>query len=904
MMSSKSKPYPPRWATRLLHWFCAPHLIEEVQGDLDEEFYFQIKEAGLTRAKLDYIRNVIGFIRPFAIKRKRSLTSSSFLNMNMFRHYLTVTTRNLIRQKVFSFINVVGLALGMTCCLFILLWVKDEKSIDNFHANGRKLYNVYQTVNNNNVVTGSYATTVRYNKNGGYLPIADIKQAVPEVENITFYATGYELPWGYPETFQVGERIHKLEGSRAGEEFLNMFSFPVIAGDRKTALADISSIAISRKMAIMFFDTPENAIGKSIRYENRLDFVVTAVFDNVPPQSSLKFDFLINWESQMTLGRLDWASGNILTTLQLKENADVPSVETKINRFIESQLDKNDPRKITLGLQPFRDQYLVANFVNGRPENGRIEYVRIFSGVAVFILIIACINFMNLATARSVKRAKEIGVRKVVGSSRGSLIGQFIGESLALSFLALILSLILLHLLLPAFNRFTVKLISSPINELSSWIILLSLALITGFIAGSYPALFLSSLKPVKILKGAIRFSNGAIWFRKGLAVFQFSISIVLLIVTIVISQQTSYIQNTHLGYDRENLIYMRIEGELMDPKNEPKNYAKYTLFKEMALAMPGIALVDRSSEAPHTMSFVVDNSDGNAELNGNDAIQWEGKEKGKSVPYKPMSVGFDFLKIMNLKMVTGRGFSKEFARDSADAFMVNEEAVRQMGMKEPIGKWISAWNKKGHIIGILKDYHTNSLHEPIKPLILDVKEYEYFGVLIIRVEPGKTKEALASLEKVYKAVNPNYPFAYHFIDQEYEKLYRNEQVITRLSNAFSVLAISISCLGLLGLVMFSAEQRTKEFGIRKVLGATVTNIVSLLSEDFIKLVFISFCIAAPVAGYFMYQWLQGFAYKIELSWWIFLLAGTTALVIALLTICVQALQSAVMNPVSSLREE
>lgn len=823
--------------------------------------------------------------------------------MNMFRHYLTVTARNLVRQKVFSLINIVGLALGMTCCLFILLWVKDEKSVDNFHANGNKLYNVYQTVNSNNVISGSYATTIRVKDNRGYLPIADVKQAVPEVEKVTFYATGYELPWGYPETFQVGERIHKLEGSRAGEDFLNMFSYPVIAGDRNTALKDISSIAVSRKMATMFFDSPENAIGKSIRYENKLDFVVTAVFENVPTQSSLKFDFLINWESHMTPGRLDWASGNMLTTIQLDEDADIHAIETKINRFMQSRLDKNDPRKITLGLQPFRDQYLVANFVNGKPDGGRIEYVRIFNGVAVFILIIACINFMNLATARSVKRAKEIGVRKVVGSSRGSLIRQFFGESIVLSCLALTLSLILLHLLLPVFNTFTVKQISSPISDLSSWVVWLCLALFTGLVAGSYPALFLSSLKPVSILKGGIRFSNGAIWFRKSLVVFQFVISIILLIVTIVISQQTSYVQNTHLGYDRENLIYMRIEGELMDPKNESKNYNKYSLFKEMALSMPGIAIVDRSSEAPHAMSFVVDENDGFMETEtGEDAIQWEGKEN--SVAFKPMSVGFDFLKIMNLKIAAGRGFSKEIATDSTDAFMVNEEAVRQMGMKEPIGKWISAWRKKGHIIGIIKDYHTNSLHEPIKPLVLDVKEYEYFGVLIIRTEAGKTKEALESLEKVYKVINPNYPFAYQFVDQEYEKLYRNEQVIAKLSNAFAVLAMSISCLGLLGLVMFSAGQRTKEFGIRKVLGATMVTIMGLLSEGFIKLVLISFFIAAPVAGYFMQQWLRRFAYKIELSWWIFALAGTAALLITLLTICAQAIQSAVVNPVKSLREE
>jgi putative ABC transport system permease protein len=903
MKNNSAKHYPPRWAIRLLQWYCAPHLLEEVQGDLQEEFDYQVSNYGSGKARWDYTCNVIGFIRPFTLRRKQS-TSNSMLDMNMYKHYLIVAARNLVRQKIFSSINIIGLALGMTCCLFILLWVKDEKSVDNFHENGDQLYNIYQTVNSNNVITGSYATTVWYKDNRAYIPVADIKEAVPEVAHITFYATGYELPWGYPETFQVGDKIHKFEGSRAGEDFFIMFSYPVIAGDRNTALKGINGIALSRKMAAIFFDSPENAVGKSIRYENKLDFVVTAVFEDVPAHSTLKFDFLINWESQMTY-RVDWASHNVLTTIQLGKQADVRAVENKINRFVQSRLDQNDPRKVSLGLQPFRDQYLAANFVNGRPAGGRIEYVRIFSGVAVFILIIACINFMNLATARSIKRAKEIGVRKVVGSSRGSLIRQFLGESMVLSFFAVILSLGLLHLLLPAFNIFTGKQIVFPASEISSWLILLCLTLFTGLVAGSYPALFLSSLKPVRVLKGAVRFSAGALWFRKSLAGFQFVISIVLLIVTIVISQQTNYVQHTHLGYDKENLIYMRIEGELMDSRNEPKNYRKYSLFKEMALTMPGIAAIDRSSEAPHAMSFVVDANDGNSSADtGDDAIQWEGKEKRISVGFKPMSVGFDFLKVMNLKIAEGRGFSKEIASDSADAFMINEEAVRQLNTKDPIGKWISAWKKKGHIIGVLKDYHTNSLHEPMKPLVLDVKEYEYFGVLLIRTQPGKTKEALASLEKVYKVVNPNYPFAYQFIDQEYDKLYRNEQVVTKLSNAFAILAIVISCLGLLGLVMFSSEQRTKEIGIRKVLGATVANIIILLSKEFAKIVCVSFVIAAPIAGYAMHKWLQGFAYRIDLGWWIFAGAGAAAVLIAMFTASLQAVSAALANPVKSLRSE
>jgi ABC-type antimicrobial peptide transport system permease subunit len=562
----------------------------------------------------------------------------------------------------------------------------------------------------------------------------------------------------------------------------------------------------------------------------------------------------------------------------------VERTEKKINQFINTrQVDKNDDVKIEIGLQRYGDQYLFSSFVNGKPQSGRIEYINIFSGVAVFILVMACINFMNLATARSIKRAKEIGVRKVVGSSRASLIAQFFGESMLLSFFALILSLSLTLILLPVFNSFTDKQISFPVNETSSWLFLICLMLLSGLVAGSYPALFMSSLKPARILKGMVRFSGASIWFRKGLAGFQFVLSMVLLIATFVVSRQTDYIQHAHLGYDRENLLYIRVEGEL-NPK--------YAVFKEQASRMPGIAMVDRSSEAPHAMGFTVSGP-----------INWEAKPKDASIGFKPTSVGFDFLKLMNLKIAEGRGFSKAHATDTS-AFMVNEEAVKQMGLKEPIGAWVSAWDKKGHIIGVLKNYHTNSFHEPIKPLIVDVKEDLYFGVIIVRTEPGKTEEALASLEKVYRDINPNYPFAYQFVDQEYDKLYRNEQVTAKLSNAFAGLAIMISCLGLLGLVMFSAEQRTKEIGIRKVLGATVSNIVRLLSQDFLKLVLIAFCIAAPLAGYVMNQWLQNFAYKIELSLWVFIASGATTLLVALITMSVQAIKSAVADPVHSLRSE
>ncbi len=528
-----------------------------------------------------------------------------------------------------------------------------------------------------------------------------------------------------------------------------------------------------------------------------------------------------------------------------------------------------------------------------------LKYVRIFSGVAVFMLVIACINFMNLATARSVKRAKEVGVRKVIGSPRLYLIGQFFGESLLLSFLALFISVVMLQLSLPAFNEYTGKNISAPLYSISTWLMMFGLSFVTGIIAGSYPALFLSSLKPVKVLKGVVSSTKNAIWLRKSLAIFQFGLSILLLIATIVMSRQTSFLQNVNLGYNKENLIYFTLEGKLT-------TYDKYTAFKEAALRIPGISVIDRSSEAPHSMNFIIDENDGaHGIIESTDtAIKWEGQKKGDMVGFRPTSVGFDFVKLMDLKIVEGRNFSRDHATDSADAFLVNEQAVKEMGMKDPIGKWVSAWAKKGHIIGILKDYNTNSLHERIKPLIVDVKEYEYFGVILVRTEAGKTSDVISGLEKIYKDFNPDYPFAFRFIEDEYNNMYHTEQIMSKLSNAFAILAIMISCLGLLGLVMFSAEQRTREIGIRKALGATVTSIVGLLSKDFLRIVVLSFVIATPVAAYIMQQWLDGFAYKIDLSWWIFAVAGIAALAVALFTISFQAIRSAIANPVEALRTE
>lgn len=804
----------------------------------------------------------------------------------MLKSYFLIAWRNISRHKIYATINVLGLAMGMTCCLFIFLWVRDEKSIDNFHAAGKNVYAVYQTTTASGKKTGSYSTPLKVITGQNYpsFLLEDIQDHVPEVKHQVYYATGYELPWGHAETFQVGDKKIKLEGSRAGKDFFKVFSYPLMEGNADNALKDMHGIAVSRNMARLFFGTARAAMGKTIRYENKIDFIISAVFDDLPAQSSLHFDFLFNWDAQKKL--LEWASNDFSSYVELTASADPQKTAATINSYLQPRLDKTAGYSVQLGLQQFGDQYLHNVFVNGQPQTGRIVYVNIFNGIALFILLIACINFMNLATAQSVKRAKEVGLRKVVGSTRGHLIGQFLGESFLFSLLSMVISVVCMCLLLPAFNHFTGKQIESPVNQVSFWSLILLVATVTGFVAGSYPALYLSALKPVRVLKGVARFTKSAVWFRQGLTVFQFALSIVLIIATIVITRQTNYVQNTNLGYDRQNLIYTRIEGELSSKAN-------YLLFKERLLGMPGIEMVDRSSEAPHAMNFVV-----------TDAVNWEGKANNAVVGFKPSSVGFDFIPMMNIAIINGRGFSRSIATDSTDAFMVNEEAVKEMGLKNPIGKWVSAWKKKGHIIGILKDYHTHSLREPIRPVIIDIKENEYFGVILVRTKPGQTKEALASISAMYKAINPNYPFECQFVDEEYKKLYTSELVITKLSTLFAVLAITISCLGLLGLVMFSAEQRVKEIGIRKILGASFGEIMALFSKDFLKLIAIAFLVAAPLSWYTMHAWLQNFAYRIDIAWWMFVLAAAVSISIAIITVSYQAIKAALANPVKSLRTE
>ncbi|WP_258102136.1 ABC transporter permease [Marinoscillum pacificum] len=867
---------PPKLAQKLLQWFLKDELLEEVTGDLEEKFELDQETYSLSKARRNYWFQVINYIRPFAIKRSKN--SITMMKIGIISSFFKVGYRNLLRHKSFSLINVSGLALGLICFLFIFLWVREEMSVDSFHSKSENLYVIYRNQDADGSVQSSFSTPMRWN-NGYHIVVDDMEEAIPEVKNKAYYATGYELPWGYPKTFRYGDKKFKLEGSRASEDFFKVFDYQVIAGDQETPLSDVSSMAISRKMAILFFNSPEEAIGQTLNYEDKYDFQVTAVFEDVTDRSSLQFQYLINWESQMK--RLEWSSDQVLTTIELQDGADPQIVAAKLDNYLQSRLDENEDFEDHIGLYPFDQKYLHSTFVNGIPADGLISYMKIFSWVGVFILLVASINFMNLTTARSIKRAKEVAMRKVVGSNKLYLIGQFLCESILIAAVAMVLALGAVALLLPIFNSSLNKSISFPMLDYQFWTICVGLIVLVGFVAGSYPALYLSSLRPIQSLKGLIRISKSSIWFRKGLVVFQFSVSIVLLVVTIFITRQTDYLRSKNLGYDRENIISFRVEGTIN---------SSYEVFKNRLLSMPGIAALDRGSEEPQAMGFEVSKP-----------INWQGKDH--EVGFKPSSVGYDYLDLMGLEVVEGRGFSKAHPSDSG-AFMINEAAVKQMAIDNPVGKWISAWDKRGKIIGVLKDFHSSSLHEPIKPVILDVKEDLYFGVVIVKTKSGQTEEALASLENIYKEMNPNFPLDYKFMDAAYNNMYQTEMVMGKLSNISALLAIVISCLGLFGLAMFTAEQRTKEIGIRKVLGATVNQLIGLFSKDFLLLVMVAFLVALPLSWYLMKQWLESYAYHVDLSWWVFAVAGLASLLVAFGTISFQSVKVALSNPVKSLRAE
>ncbi|MEP7373256.1 MAG: ABC transporter permease [Chitinophagaceae bacterium] len=790
----------------------------------------------------------------------------------MIKNYFKIAFRNIIRHKAFAAINIAGLAIGMTCSIFILLWVQNELNYDRFHKNAKEIYRI--TAN-----AGDFNAAVNC---AGMPP--ELKIKIPAIKNY--------VRLSHPSTnvFETGTR--KFEEKNvfyADSTFLQVFSFSLIKGDRETALMRPDAVLITENMAKKYF-SDENPLGKTLKKDNGQNITVTGVLANIPSNSHLQFDFILPMssisKSDNDLRTNTWDNFNFYGYIQLDKNfegspAAVAGLNKQINKIYKDHVNEAT-LKVDFHLQALTAIHLHSNYQADLAGHGNSQYVNIFFVVALFILAVACINFMNLATARSARRAKEVGLRKVVGADRKQLIGQFLGESLLISFLALLIAVCLVWLLLPVFNELAGKELTIHLLNGKLLVTLLGIALLTGLISGSYPALFLSGFRPVQVLKGNMKNMGGNLIFRNGLVVVQFVVSIVLLAGTAIVYKQLTYIKNMNLGFDKSNLLYLPMQGEMWSKQEALKNELRRNKL---------------------TADYSIINDLPTNLASGTVNVKWEGKDPGSQVVFPTLFVDENFLDLFQMKMLSGRSFSTEFKADSNN-FILNERAVAIMGMKpaNAVGKPLSLWDNKGTIIGVVKDFNFKPVQNPIEPLIIGLNKWG--GNAVVRTKPGQTEATIKVLEKISTDLNPAYPFSYGFLDQDLAKLYQGEDRMGKLFNLFVVLAIFISCMGLYGLSAFMAEQRTKEIGVRKVLGATVFNVVYLLSTGFTKLIVIAVVIAVPVAWFAIDSWLKGFAYRVSADWVIFVTASLAALTIALITVSYESVKAAIANPVKSLRTE
>jgi putative ABC transport system permease protein len=883
LKSTKTIP-PPKLATRLLNSFLRGDLSEEVRGDLEEKFHLDLKTKSVFKAKLVYWHQVINYIRPFAIRKSRR---NHLNNYDMFQSYFKIGWRNLLHNKGFSFINVFGLAIGMTACVLIMLYVVDEMSYDNHHKDGNRIYRIASEVKGEKFVAAS-------------APIAEgLKKDFPEVEQSTrlLRFPGTDKMLVKDEATQ--KQFFETNGFYVDSTFLQVLTYDLIFGDDKTALNDPNSILLSEDVAAKFFgnENPVDHVLKITLPFGDFNYTVKGVF-RTNKKSHIPANLLLSMNNSDVGGWVknqhNWATNNIFHTyVKLKTATDPIYFESKLTPFLErngGQDLKAAGFSKSLFIQPLPDIYLHSDYGFEVAPNGSIKYLYIFFSIAVFLLLIACINFMNLSTARSERRAKEVGLRKVIGAEKHALISQFLTESILMSVLALLLAFLLIQLAIPIFNQLINKQLSLiQLPNVYFWLV--GLTIITGLLAGLYPAFYLSSFKPVTVLKGKLVNTFSGVMIRKGLVVFQFTISIVLILGAILIGDQMRFLANTDLGFNKNQKIVLPIQTAEANKNAEALKAALLTNSKVIA--------------ATHASSYP-------GIENINDMLFYaEGKSINETVDIIMCNAGNDYIETLGIELLQGRGFSKEFTGDSA-AVVLNEAAIKQLGYAaaSAVGKNIYfEWQGKKftmNIIGVVKDYHFQSLHQEIKTMALSVSPF--FGsplsYLILDTNTNDYADLIALLEKTWKKINSDSPFAYSFLEKDFQKSYEKEELTLALIRYFTLIAIVIACLGLFGLASFTAEQRVKEIGIRKVLGSSVSQIVMLLSKDFLKLVVISFIIASPIGYYVMMQWLQGFAYHVNVSWWIFGLAGTSALLIALLTIGFQSVRAAFANPVNSLKSE
>jgi putative ABC transport system permease protein len=792
----------------------------------------------------------------------------------MLWNYVKISWRNIKRYKGYSFINIVGLAVGLACCILILLWVQDELNYDRFHANADNLYRVVAEFHKTEPVTHYWPVCA---------PLAPaLKQEYPEIVRATRFTRlrrGQLVKYG-DQSF-LESRV-----CLADPDFFAMFTFPFREGNPQTALSDPDAIVLTESISLKYFGD-KDPVGKVLTINNDFDFVVSGVLKDTAENSTIQFDFLIPFvrieDFETAWAVLDnWTLSGFATYLQLDKNASAQLLENKIAYYLKRHVPESED---VIYLQSFKDIHLHSGHIQFSIDGqGDIRYVYIFSLVALFVLIIASINFMNLATARSANRAKEVGLRKVVGARKSQLVRQFFLESVGTAFLSLLVAVLLVELFLPVFAKISGK---SLVLDLSSHILIVmaifAMTLMTGLLSGTYPALFLSSLKPVKVLKGTARTGGRGLLFRRALVVSQFSLSILLIICTIVVSRQNGYMENKKLGLNKERVVYFPMREEIAE---------RYEALKTELVKESGIKNVTVSSSLPTSGVILT-----------TDKVSWEGKDPEENVVLEVTSAGYDFIETFGMEIVEGRSFNKKYPTDEEQAVVINETAKKIIGMENPVGKQLFFGEAATTIIGVVKDYHFKSLHTGIEPLILAIVPTLYRYVFV-KMEAGNIPGTLAGIGKTWERLFPETPFEYHFLDEAYEKLYRSEQRMGMLFYSFALLAILISCLGLFGLASFMTEKRTKEIGIRKVLGASHSGVVVLLNKQFTRWVLMANVLSWPIAYYAMSRWLQGFAYRINLGIGTFILAALIALAIALITVSYQSLKTALSNPAEALRYE
>ena len=775
--------------------------------------------------------------------------------------------RNAMRFKSVFLINIIGLSAGLACTLFISLWINEELGVDKFHENDDQLYQV--------MIKSQESNGISVYNNTPPVLFEAFKNDIPEIEYAVPHIYDFEK-----NVLSVDNKNFKLQGVYTGVEYFEMFSYRLIHGKRDEVLKDINNIVISKELAISFFGTSEGVLGKTILFNSKHAKQVSGVFSIDGENASSKYDYVLPFESlfvHIPRVKKSWNNNFVNTYIQIKKGTSKEVLEAKVENIIAQNTNN---KGVLLFLRPFSDKYLYDNFEDGVQTGGRIEYVKIFGLIAFFILLIACINFINLSTANASRRMLEIGVKKVMGAKRKVLMFQFFGESILTVLLASLIAIIMVLLLLPQFNEIAGKQIFLKINT-SLFFMLFGIVLIAALLAGSYPAIYLSKLDAIKVLKGKLSTGLNELLIRKGFVVFQFGLSVILIAAVMVISQQMEFIQGKDLGYNKENVIAFKAEGK-----------SKIQL-DDFLYGLNRISGVKYASSM--FKEFI-------GEPNSTGDLNWQGKEALEVTEMQYQRINFDMFELLGIKMKSGRPFSREFSTDSLK-IIFNESAIALMGMKEPIGKMVDLWNEKYEILGVVENFHTESLQQEVKPMLI-ICNTKRTSTIMVKIEGNNVQETLHQIEQFHSSYNPGFPFEYKFIDDDFAAQYASEHRVASLSKYFAGLAIIISCLGLFGLGTFTAENRRKEVGVRRALGQSRTGITILLTTEFVKLVSVAILIGLPIAFLLSRNWLSGFAYKIDLKIWYFLLAGFVAILVALLTVISQTIRAAYKNPIDALKEE